>query len=400
MKKAYAVIGANFGDEGKGLMTDFFCRAEGSVINIRSNGGAQAGHTVCTSGGKRHIFSHIGSGSFAGADTFLSGYFILNPMLFSKEMDSLGNDAGNIFIDPRCRVTLPCDMLLNQFVETMRGRNRHGSCGVGIFETVVRSRNSRYSFSYDYVLRADRAELKNLIAEINREYCPVRANELGIAGGAEAELMDILRNDMLMENYIDDLYAMAVRCRMADEQIIEEYDTAVFEGAQGLMLDQDREDYFPNLTPSSTGMKNIRAILDRLEKRDTEVCYVTRSFFTRHGAGRFDTESKEIAGIYGLYDKTNAPNEYQGNFRYGWFDLPEFMASLALDRKYVAGGERVSIAVTHLDMTDGMIICPTGKLMPEDIAYMAIADTLYKVSGETAGDVGYQPVLARALSRR
>ena len=60
------------------------------------------------------------------------------------------------------------------------------------------------------------------------------------------------------------------------------------------MLDQYREDYFPHLTPSSTGMKNIRAILDRLEKRDTEVCYVTRSFFTRHGAGRFDTESKEI----------------------------------------------------------------------------------------------------------
>lgn len=76
------------------------------------------------------------------------------------------------------------------------------------------------------------------------------------------------------------------------------------------MLDQYREDYFSHLTPSSTGMKNIRAILDRLEKRDTEVCYVTRSFFTRHGAGRFDTESKEIAKHFGLYDNTNAPNEF------------------------------------------------------------------------------------------
>ena len=85
MKKAYAVIGANFGDEGKGLMTDLFCRTDSSVINIRSNGGAQAGHTVCTSDGKRHIFSHIGSGSFAGADTYLSEFFILNPMLFSRE---------------------------------------------------------------------------------------------------------------------------------------------------------------------------------------------------------------------------------------------------------------------------------------------------------------------------
>lgn len=400
MKKAYAVIGANFGDEGKGLMTDLFCRTEGSVINIRSNGGAQAGHTVCTADGKRHIFSHIGSGSFAGADTYLSEYFILNPMLFSKELEKLGRDIGKIFIDRRCKVTLPCDMLMNQFVETMRGNSRHGSCGVGIFETIVRSRDSRYALDYDYVLKADRDAVRELINKINNEYCCKRAAELGITGGAEKELLDILTNDMLTENYLNDLYAMAAICRGTDEQIIEEYDTAVFEGAQGLMLDQNREDYFPHLTPSDTGMKNIRAILDRLEKRDTEVCYVTRSFFTRHGAGRFDTESKDVAEEYGLYDKTNAPNEFQGVFRYGWFDLPEFMASLALDKKYIAKGERISIAVTHLDMTDGMVVCPTGKLMPEDIAYMAMADMLYKVSGETAEDVAVQPVTAKALSRR
>ncbi|MBQ6035122.1 MAG: adenylosuccinate synthetase, partial [Ruminococcus sp.] len=391
MKKAYAVIGANFGDEGKGLMTDLFCRTEASVINIRSNGGAQAGHTVCTADGKRHIFSHIGSGSFAGADTYLSEYFILNPMLFSKELEKLGRDIGKIFIDRRCKVTLPCDMLMNQFVETMRGNSRHGSCGVGIFETIVRSRDSRYALDYDYVLKADRDAVRELINKINNEYCCKRAAELGITDGAEKELLDILANDMLTENYLDDLYDMAAICRGTDEQIIEEYDTAVFEGAQGLMLDQNREDYFPHLTPSDTGMKNIRAILDRLEKRDTEVCYVTRSFFTRHGAGRFDTESKDVAEEYGLYDKTNAPNEFQGVFRYGWFDLPEFMASLALDKKYIAKGERISIAVTHLDMTDGMVVCPTGKLMPEDIAYMAMADMLYKVSGETAEDVAVQP---------
>ena len=400
MKKAYAVIGANFGDEGKGLMTDLFCRTEASVINIRSNGGAQAGHTVCTADGKRHIFSHIGSGSFAGADTYLSEYFILNPMLFSKELEKLGRDIGKIFIDRRCKVTLPCDMLMNQFVETMRGNSRHGSCGVGIFETIVRSRDSRYALDYDYVLKADRDAVRELINKINNEYCCKRAAELGITDGAEKELLDILANDMLTENYLDDLYDMAAICRGTDEQIIEEYDTAVFEGAQGLMLDQNREDYFPHLTPSDTGMKNIRAILDRLEKRDTEVCYVTRSFFTRHGAGRFDTESKDVAEEYGLYDKTNAPNEFQGVFRYGWFDLPEFMASLALDKKYIAKGERISIAVTHLDMTDGMVVCPTGKLMPEDIAYMAMADMLYKVSGETAEDVAVQPVTAKALSRR
>ena len=400
MKKAYAVIGANFGDEGKGLMTDLFCRTGGSVINIRSNGGAQAGHTVCTSDGRRHVFSHIGSGSFAGADTYLSGYFILNPMLFSKEAAVLGKDTGNIFIDRHCIVTLPCDMLINQFVETARGKSRHGSCGVGIFETIVRNRDSRYALRYEDMLKADRRSLAALIDCINREYCPERAAGLGITADAMAELLDILGNETLTENYLDDFYAMAAQCREADEQVIEGYDTAVFEGAQGLMLDQDREDYFPHLTPSSTGMKNIRAILDRLEKRETEVCYVTRSFFTRHGAGRFDTESKNIAGLFGLYDRTNAPNEFQGSFRYGWFDLPEFIASLAMDRRYMAEGEKLAIAVTHLDMTGGMIICPTGKLMPEDIAYMALADKLYKASGETADNVICQDVKEKALAGR
>ena len=51
-------------------------------------------------------------------------------------------------------------------------------------------------------------------------------------------------------------------------------------------------------------------------------------------------------------------------------------------------------------MTDDMIICPTGRLMPEDIAYMAVADKLYKVSGETADDVICQEVMEKALSRR
>ena len=88
MKKAYAVIGANFGDEGKGLMTDYFCRTNDNPIDIRINGGAQAGHTVCTPEGERHIFSHIGAGYFAGADTYLSEFFIANPMLFVKEKNT------------------------------------------------------------------------------------------------------------------------------------------------------------------------------------------------------------------------------------------------------------------------------------------------------------------------
>src|SRR5262245_50739362 len=68
--RATAVIGANFGDEGKGLLTDYLAAKDpaGTVV-IRCNGGAQAGHTVVTPAGRRHVFHHLGSGSLAGAST-------------------------------------------------------------------------------------------------------------------------------------------------------------------------------------------------------------------------------------------------------------------------------------------------------------------------------------------
>ena len=64
MKHAKTVIGANYGDEGKGLTTDYFAAEHGSdALVVRFNGGAQAGHTVTTPDGGRHVFSHFGSGS-------------------------------------------------------------------------------------------------------------------------------------------------------------------------------------------------------------------------------------------------------------------------------------------------------------------------------------------------
>ena len=402
MKKAFAVIGANFGDEGKGLMTDLLCREHDNVIDIRFNGGAQAGHTVCTPDGRRHVFSHIGAGAFAGADTFLSEFFIVNPMLFMREFADVGEFAGNIFVDRRCAVTLPCDIMLNQFAERQRCNDRHGSCGVGIFETICRSRIPRFSLTVGEITDTPefRSTLADKIRRINSEYCIDRAAELGITGEYAAELKMLLANENIIVNFIADLMDMLRICRITDEQIIENYDTAVFEGAQGLLLGMERDDYFPNLTPSDTGMKNVRSILDRLSPRDTEVCYVTRSFFTRHGAGRFDSECSSFADDHGLYDKTNAPNEFQGKFRYGWFDLSEFMNSIAIDLKYVKNDERVSVAVTHLDMTDGRVLCETGSLMPEDIAYMLAADGLYIAYGETAEDISVRQVVAKALARR
>ena len=82
--KAHIVIGANFGDEGKGLATNFLAGNLDDNIVVRFNGGGQAAHTVELDDGRRHIFHHISSGSFQGSPTFLTEHFIVNPKVLIK----------------------------------------------------------------------------------------------------------------------------------------------------------------------------------------------------------------------------------------------------------------------------------------------------------------------------
>ena len=89
-KTAYAVLGASYGDECKGLTTDYLCsKTKGPVTVIRFNGGAQAGHTVQAPNGTRHVFHHFSSGSMLGAQTYLGQHFVCNPILFHEERAKL-----------------------------------------------------------------------------------------------------------------------------------------------------------------------------------------------------------------------------------------------------------------------------------------------------------------------
>ena len=75
-----AVIGANYGDEGKGLFTEYLCRNRPSPIVVLSNGGSQRGHTVSNHETSiRHVFHHFGSGTLLGVPSVYSKTFLLNP---------------------------------------------------------------------------------------------------------------------------------------------------------------------------------------------------------------------------------------------------------------------------------------------------------------------------------
>src|ERR1051325_7045750 len=199
MKRAFAVIGSNCGDEGKGLMVDHACAKYSADVVVRFNGGAQAGHTVVTPQGQRHVFSHFGSGSLLGVPTYLTRFFICNPILFCQELDRLETLGvkPKVYVDYECMVTTPYDMLLNQEIEKDRGRARHGSCGVGINETVQRH-TAHPSFWLNAANLQDAAESASRISAIRSDYVPQRLGQLRMPAD---HMQDVFRSDELARDF-------------------------------------------------------------------------------------------------------------------------------------------------------------------------------------------------------
>ena len=111
-KNIYGVIGANYGDEGKGTVVANYTKNSDNVLNILTNGGAQRGHSILTKDGNI-TFQHFGAGTYHGADNYYSRYFILNPMQFVKEYETLIVKPKNIYRDINCKWSTPYDSMAN-----------------------------------------------------------------------------------------------------------------------------------------------------------------------------------------------------------------------------------------------------------------------------------------------
>lgn len=310
----HAVIGANFGDEGKGLATDYLSSLYGKdCLVVRFNGGAQAGHTVATPDGRRHVFSHVGSGAFNGSSTFLSRFFVTNPILFFREMTSLKalRVTPRLFVDPASPVTTPYDMMLNQHIEQFRGKQRHGSCGVGFGETLERNNSPIYRLTVRDLQQPK--QVATLLNEIRRNYVPQRLLALGIN-----MLPEHLYSDDILDRYLEDCDFFLNNATLSDVNIIGEANAVVFEGAQGLMLDMDHG-YWPHVTRSNTGLTNLVDLALATTINFIDVHYVTRPYLTRHGAGPLPN-ALNSAPQPSVNDRTNLTNAWQGNLRFARHD--------------------------------------------------------------------------------
>ena len=139
------VIGANYGDCGKGRTVDFLAKAFWGIedkpsLNVRFSGSNNAAHTVWKNG-KSFVFHMIGAASFYGMPTYLSQHVVVDFVALAKEIAEFEKIAGFkpvVYVDPRCRVNLPYDVMKNRIKEIMKGADKHGSTGNGLNETIDR----------------------------------------------------------------------------------------------------------------------------------------------------------------------------------------------------------------------------------------------------------------------
>ena len=239
-------------------------------------------------------------------------------------------------------------MMINQIVELSRGRGRHGSCGLGINETVTRCLTSD-------LLRTSACDLlkpKNLASKfylLQRDWFRQRLEELGVDFDQALGLLKLYDGEddieRLFSRYLKDVKTMLEYVQI--ESSLPNYPHYIFEGAQGLLLDENRRDLFPHVTRSRTGLTNVLSLCEKLDISCLEATYVTRSYLTRHGAGPLPGESD-----FSFVDHTNVTNKFQGKLRFAPMNIDLISNSINLDlssQNNFPQSFRANIAVSCLD---------------------------------------------------
>lgn len=331
------IIGANFGDEGKGSVVAHYAKhAQGKVLNVLTNGGSQRAHNIETETG-RYKFQHFGSGTYYGADNLFGPEFILNPMQFALEYEEKKEMLGKVtlFRSPLCMWSTPYDMMANQIIELHK---RSGSCGMGIWETVLRYRSGLF-VRFDEFMQMP-IEAKHLFLDRVRDYF---SNRLGHE--IPSEYSQSWNDSDLKVHFINDCAFLHKMTRLSHEIQISDYAECIYENGQGLLLNDNGTDD-GGTTPSCTGSAHVRQML-----RDENVClhYVSRPYLTKHGGYTFKGESNAATVSEDIReDWANPFNEWQRDFRYGILDPTELKNRILAD----ANGLDFTLELTHCDEMD------------------------------------------------
>lgn len=338
MTKSLVVIGAQWGDEGKGKIIDILTENADAVV--RFQGGHNAGHTLVIDGDKT-VLHLIPSGIFNDAKCIIGNGVVLHLPTLIKEieyLESKGIDIhSKLMISSQCPLILPSHILIDEARERSLGKKSIGTTGRGIgpvYEDKVARRVVHVMDLFDEDLF--RSKLSSLI-----EYHNFILKELFGAEGVDAEevLKDWMDQFDKIRNLVVDSSKMVNEFRASNSNIL-------FEGAQGSMLDIDQGTY-PFVTSSST-LSGASTLGSGIGPLDIDgVLGITKAYATRVGSGPFPTEidddyGKHMAKIGVEFGATTGRPR-----RCGWLDL------VAL-RKAVNINSISHLCITKIDVLDGL----------------------------------------------
>ena len=339
MAKNVVVVGAQWGDEGKGKIVDWLTDHAQGVV--RFQGGHNAGHTLVI-GGRKTVLHLIPSGILRGqVACYIGNGVVLSPQALFEEIDTLEkmgvNVATRLAISEACPVIMPHHVALDRAREAAKGAGKIGTTGRGI-GPAYEDKIARRGIRVQDLLHPERFTAK--LREVLDFHNFVLKNYL------KADTVDFQQS-------LDQTLAYAERIRplVADVphllfEAIEAGKNLLFEGAQGTLLDIDHGTY-PYVTSSNCvagaaaagagiGPQNLHYVLG-----------ITKAYTTRVGAGPFPTELHDERGDY-LATRGNEVGATTGRpRRCGWFD------GAALKRAIQINGIS-GLCMMKLDVMDGM----------------------------------------------
>ncbi|HTS89156.1 MAG TPA: adenylosuccinate synthase [Gemmatimonadales bacterium] len=336
------VVGAQWGDEGKGKLVDVL--AERADLVVRYQGGANAGHTVCI-GEARFVLHQIPSGILHQRTSCIVGNgVVLDPETFFTELDGLAAQGvateGRIFISDRAHLVLPYHKLLDKAHERSQ---KIGTTGRGIGPTYEDKYGRRGIRVGDLRhLDAAKAVLSERVARANRLLSVMGSTELA-SEASHHELLDRLAPRLL---------PMAADTGLLVDRALKAGHRVLLEGAQGALLDVDHGTY-PFVTSSNTTAGGAAVGSGIGPTAIDEVLGVVKAYTTRVGNGPLPTQAepaveeqlRKLGGEFGA--TTGRPR------RCGWFDATVVRYSVRINGL-------TGLAVTKLDVLDTFAEIPVG----------------------------------------
>jgi adenylosuccinate synthase len=351
------VVGAQWGDEGKGKIVDWL--SEQADVVVRFQGGHNAGHTLVIDG-KTYKLSLLPSGIVRpGKLAVIGNGVVLDPHALVAEIEKLATQGikvtrENLKIADNCTLILSVHRDLDIVRESNAGL-KIGTTGRGIGPAYEDKAGRRAIRLMDL---ADEGMLNDKIARLLAHHNALRRGLDLPEVSAEVIKKELVSVAPKVLPYMDRVWALLDRCRRDDHRIL-------FEGAQGIMLDVDHGTY-PYVTSSNTVAANAATGSGSGPRALNYVLGITKAYTTRVGEGPFPTELKDATGkLLGERGKefgvvTGRPR------RCGWFDA-------ALVRQTVITSGIDGIAFTKLDVLDGfdlLKVCVGYRLDGKEIDYI------------------------------